>query len=123
MNEYDIFPLEYSDFTVTLPDDTFAKEPELYLSVVGGTVYLKTKRQYSRFMNGAKRIGYGKIAEFYRACMNNTFVLEQHDNRFEICPEIAEVLGEDEPVQIIIYRDTSGAVIAKKSFFDEKLDK
>ena len=55
--------------------------------------------------------------------MNITFVLEQHDNRLEVCPEIAEVLGEDEPVQIIIYRDNSGAVIAKKSFFDEKLDK
>ena len=123
MNEYDIFPLEYADFTVTLPDDTFSDEPELYISVVGSAAYLKTKRQYSHFMNGAKRIGYGKIAEFYRACMNNTFVVEQHDNRFEVCPEIAEVLGEGEPVQIIIYRDNSGAVIAKKSFFDEKLDK
>ena len=123
MNEYDIFPLDYTDFTITLPDDTFAKESELYFSVVKGAVYLKTKRQYSHFMNGAKRLGYGKIAEFYRECMNNTFVLEQHDNRLEVCPEIAEVLGEDEPVQIIIYRDNSGAVIAKKSFFDEKTNK
>lgn len=123
MNEYDIFPLDYTDFTMTLPDDTFKKEKELYLSVVKGAVYLKTKRQYSHFMNGAKRLGYGKIAEFYRECMNNTFVIEQHNNKLEICPEIAEVLGEDEPVQIIIYRDNSGAVIAKKSFFDQKLNK
>lgn len=121
IDEYTVNPVEYGDMTVQIPPEIFGEISEIYASVVQGAVYLKTKKQFSRFMNGAKRLGYGKIATFYRECAGNTFVLDYDNGKFEICPEIAAVLGEDEPVQILNWNDNSGAVMATRSFFDKKL--
>lgn len=123
MKDNVIEQVEYSDMTVHIPPEIFGEMNEIYASVVQGAVYLKTKKQFSRFMNGAKRFGHGKVAEFYRENANNTYVLEYDNGKFEICPEIAAVLGEDEPIQILHWNDNSGAIMATKSFFDNKLSK
>ncbi|MGN0557728.1 MAG: hypothetical protein ACI4IV_07775 [Acutalibacteraceae bacterium] len=121
MDEFIREPIVFADMTVTLPREFFAGESELYVSVAGRALYLKTKRQYSHFMNGARRIGNDKIAAFYRECMNNTYVVDYAERSFEACPEMGAVLRENEPLDVVFYSDGSGAVIAAKSFLDERM--
>lgn len=120
---FDRITIDYSDGKITLPDGYYKRKKELYISVVKGALYVKSKWQYARFMNGARRSRDPMTVDFYNACCNTTVVLPYVDNKIEVTTELASVLNEDEPCEMIDFKDSSGLIIGTKSFFDSKLNK
>ena len=123
MADFERMPVEYANAVVRFPQGIYKREKELYISKVKGALYVKSKKQFSRFMNGAKRSRDEQTRQFYDACCNHSVVVPYSDCCFEVTQEIADVLDDENQNEIVVFNDSSGLILGTKAFFDSKLNK